>query len=83
MYHIIQVHSSGDAEHGVDLHDLAWGPLHKVKTWPMYYVNGYKFHTQSWNEGKKTFNCGICVRGTGNVNSSEDDFYGILKNSFN
>ena len=50
-----------------------------VKTWPMYFVNGYKFHTQSWNDGKKTFNCGICVKGTGNVNSSEDDFYGILK----
>ena len=50
-----------------------------VKTWPMYFVNGYKFHMQSWNDSNKTFNYGICVKGTRNMNFSEDDFYSILK----
>jgi len=25
--------------------DLVGGPLHKVKTWPMYFTRGYLFHT--------------------------------------
>ena len=50
-----------------------------MKTWLIYFVNGYKFHAQSWNKKRKTFNYGIYVRGIVNVNLSEDDFYGILK----
>ena len=61
------------------LHDLAYGPSRKVKTWPIYFVNGYKFHISSHSEGKKTNNSGVCVKGTGNINIGEDDFYGILK----
>ena len=61
------------------LHDLAYGPSRKVKTWPMYFVNGYKFHTSSCSEGKRTNNSGVCVKGTGNINMGEDDFYGILE----
>ncbi|RDX89294.1 hypothetical protein CR513_28998, partial [Mucuna pruriens] len=25
--------------------NLAWGPKRKVESWPMYIINGYKFHT--------------------------------------
>ena len=27
--------------------DLVGGPLHKVKTWPMYFTRGYLFQTQN------------------------------------
>ena len=30
-----------------------------------------------WKE--KAFNCGLCVRGTNDVNSNDNEFYGILK----
>ncbi|RDY10924.1 hypothetical protein CR513_04469, partial [Mucuna pruriens] len=28
----------------------------------MYLVNGYKFDTKNWSEGKKTFNCKVHVK---------------------
>ena len=31
---------------------LAWGPNSSTTSWNMYFVNGYKFHTKSWSEGK-------------------------------
>ena len=66
-------------EHGNDLYDFVRGPLHVVKTRPIYFVNGHKFHTQSWSEGKKTIIYGVYVKDIGNVNSNENDFYGIVK----
>ena len=57
---------------------LAWGPLRIVKTWPIYFVNGFKFHTRSHSIGKSTMNCGICVKGTG-YGEYENDFYGQLE----
>jgi hypothetical protein len=44
----------------------------------MYFVNGYKFHTQDWSHGKKTTNCGVHVKGL--TNGGEDDYYGIIQN---
>ncbi|KAH1253813.1 hypothetical protein GmHk_04G010384 [Glycine max] len=35
------------------LKDLSYGPMSYVKEWHTYFVNGYKFHTQAWSEGKK------------------------------
>lgn len=57
---------------------LAMGPLRCVKMWPIYFVNGYKFHTEERNEGKKTYNCGVCVKGVGE-SDVEKYYYGILK----
>ncbi|PKU61615.1 hypothetical protein MA16_Dca027191 [Dendrobium catenatum] len=59
------------------LQALAWGPMRKVKTWPIYIVNGFRFHTKSWSEGRKTENCGVCVRGNTHE-EDECDYYGIL-----
>ncbi|XP_052117681.1 uncharacterized protein LOC110281750 [Arachis duranensis] len=60
-----------------NIHSLAWGPLRIVKCWPIYKVNGFKFHTRSHSSGKSTQNYGICVKGTG-YGEYENDFYGLL-----
>ncbi|XP_057440059.1 uncharacterized protein LOC130731905 [Lotus japonicus] len=59
------------------LHHLAWGPKKKVETWPIYFVNGFKFHTEEWTVNKKTINSGVCVEG----DDEEDEhyYYGVLK----
>ena len=59
------------------LSDIALGPKRKVRTWPMYFVNGYKFHIHSWALRKSTRNSGVCVKGA-DYAQSEYDFYGIL-----
>ena len=41
----------------------------------MYMVNGYKFQPEVWNEGKATYNYGVCTKWAG----TENNFYGILK----
>ena len=45
------------------LYNLAWGLKTKAMNWPLYHVNGYKFHTIEWGRGKKIDNTGVCVRG--------------------
>ncbi|XP_028774325.1 uncharacterized protein LOC114731348 [Neltuma alba] len=60
------------------LHDIAWGPKRKVRTWPMYFINGYKFHTHSWALRKSTINSGVCIKGA-DYAQSEHDFYGIVQ----
>ncbi|KAK7307876.1 hypothetical protein VNO77_41315 [Canavalia gladiata] len=35
---------------------LAWRPIRMVQSWPIYIVNGYKFHTKTWSEGMQTSN---------------------------
>jgi len=42
----------------------------------MYSVNGYKFHTKAWTNGKKTTNSGLYVKGV--IYEGEDDFYGTI-----
>jgi len=41
---------------------LALDPLRLANTWPMYVVNCYKFHTETWNKGKTTYNCEVCAK---------------------
>ncbi|GAU48783.1 hypothetical protein TSUD_406260 [Trifolium subterraneum] len=57
---------------------LSQGPCLEATSWHMYFVNGYKFHTQDWSHGKKTTNCGVHVKGL--TNGGEDDYYGIIQN---
>jgi len=42
----------------------------------MYFVNGYKFYTKTWFDGKKITNSGLYVKGV--TDGGEDDFYGII-----
>ncbi|PKU84858.1 hypothetical protein MA16_Dca014054 [Dendrobium catenatum] len=51
--------------------------MQKVKTWPIYIVNEFRFHTKSWSEGRKTKNYGVCVRGNTHK-EDECDYYCIL-----
>jgi len=57
---------------------LARGPLRVAKSWPIYFVNGYKFHTAAWGDGKTTYNSGVCVSGIGH-DETTNDYYGVLK----
>lgn len=51
--------------------------MRRAKSWPICFVNGYKFHTLSRGEGKTTYNSGVCVSGTGHDGTSSD-YYGVL-----
>ncbi|KAK1385606.1 hypothetical protein POM88_023341 [Heracleum sosnowskyi] len=42
------------------IRDLASGPLRSDRSVPVYYVNGYKFHTRIYRANKSTFNSGRC-----------------------
>lgn len=55
---------------------LALGLNPKATSWNIYFVNGYKFHTEKWSRGKKTINYGVHVKGI--TNRGEGDFYGII-----
>nr|GMD40855.1 uncharacterized protein LOC111894883 [Ipomoea batatas] len=52
--------------------DLSKRPLRTVKSYPVYFVNGYRFHTESHGANKSTMNSGVCV------SSTCDDYYGKL-----
>ncbi|KAF3685583.1 putative extensin-like [Capsicum annuum] len=54
------------------------GTLRKTKSWPIYFVNGYKFHTSSWGEGQSTYNSGVCVTGVGQ-DGITSEYYSVLK----
>jgi len=41
-------------------------------------VNGFKFHTQSCGQFKKTMNSGVCVKGSC-YDDNECDYYGMLE----
>ncbi|KAK1361057.1 hypothetical protein POM88_045531 [Heracleum sosnowskyi] len=57
--------------------DLASGPLRSVRSVPIYYVNGYKFHTRTYGATKSTFNSGVCIKGS-NYSESSNDYFGML-----
>ncbi|KAK1369544.1 hypothetical protein POM88_035636 [Heracleum sosnowskyi] len=57
--------------------DLASGPLRSVRSVPIYYVNGYKFHTRTYGANKSTFNSGVCIKGS-NYSETSNDYFGIL-----
>ncbi|KAK2369072.1 hypothetical protein QL285_082226 [Trifolium repens] len=72
------VHDKNNMVQNLYLHQLAHGPKKKVHTWPIYFVNGFKFHTEGWSDGKKTINCGVCVKGD-DEGVEENYYYGNIK----
>ena len=44
---------------------------------PVYFVNGFKFHTSTYGSHRSTYNSGVCVKGS-NYSDYSNDFYGIL-----
>jgi hypothetical protein len=57
---------------------LSLGPERKVKCYNKYLVNGYVFHTKEYSHGRKTYNNGVCVKGS-TYSEFEVDYYGKLK----
>ena len=43
-------------------------------------MNGYKFHTHAWSEGKKTINSRVHAKGL--TEGGEDDFYGVIQHMY-
>lgn len=62
------------------LRNLSNGPHSSFKEWHTYFVNGYKFHTQSWTEGKETINSGVSIKGVTEV--GENDWYGVIEHIY-
>ncbi|KAK2429708.1 hypothetical protein QL285_028127 [Trifolium repens] len=75
-----QVYNAESSPKIIHLRNLSQGPIQCAKEWHTYFVNGYKFHTQSWTEGKKTINSGVYVKGV--TEGGEDDFYGVIKHIY-
>jgi len=59
---------------------LAWGPNSSVTSWNMYFVNGYKFLTNTWSEGKKIINFGAHIKGV--TEKGQDDLFGVIKHIY-
>nr|GEY53626.1 hypothetical protein [Tanacetum cinerariifolium]GEY53634.1 hypothetical protein [Tanacetum cinerariifolium] len=55
-----------------NLKSLAIGPSRHTRTWQLYYVNGFNFHTMHHSFGRKTSNTDLCIVG------EEGDYYGQL-----
>nr|GEU91327.1 transposon-like protein [Tanacetum cinerariifolium] len=55
-----------------NLKSLAIGPSQYTRTWQLYYVNGFNFHTMHHSFGRKTSNTDLCIVG------EEGDYYGQL-----
>jgi hypothetical protein len=60
------------------LSSLSLGPERKVKCYNRYFVNGYLFHTEECEHGRKTYNNGVCVKGS-TSSELEVDYYGRLE----
>jgi len=59
------------------LSSLSLGLKRKVKCYNEYFINGYVFHTKKYRHGRKTFNNGVCVKGS-TSSELEVDYYGRL-----
>ena len=56
---------------------VARGPARAVKTYPGYFVNGYRFHTKTHASTRVTDSSGVCVLGK-SFGTDEEDYYGVL-----
>ena len=67
-------------DHGneTSVYTLSLGPQRKCKCYNGYFVNGYVFHTEEYGQGKKTYNNGVCVKGS-TSSELEVDYYGRLE----
>jgi hypothetical protein len=60
------------------LSSLSLGPERKCKCYNGYFVSGYVFHTEEYRQGRKTYNNGVCVKGSAS-SELEVDYYGRLE----
>ncbi|GLT92177.1 hypothetical protein SLE2022_100280 [Rubroshorea leprosula] len=69
----------GQYEISEQLIHLAIGPTFQVNVYNGFYANGFKFLTEEYTMTRKTYNCGVCVKGTTINSEDEIDYYGVLK----
>jgi hypothetical protein len=62
----------------ISLSLLSLGPERKVKCYNEYFFNGYVFHTEEYEYGRKTYNNGVCIKGS-TSSEFEVDYYGKLE----
>jgi hypothetical protein len=62
----------------ISLSLLSLGPERKVKYYNGYFVNEYVFHTEEYEHGRKTYNNGVCIKGSTSI-EFEVDYYGRLE----
>ena len=48
----------------ISLSLLSLGPESKVKCYNRYFINGYVFHTEEYRHERKTYNSGVCIKGS-------------------
>ena len=60
------------------LSSLSLGPERKVKCYNGYFVNGYVFHIEEYRHRRKTYNNGVCAKGSIS-NELKVDYYGRLE----
>ena len=60
------------------LQHLALGPKRNVKTYPIFFVNGFKFNTKDHGTDRLTYNSGVFVKGSDDPEEHIKDFYGVL-----
>jgi len=60
------------------LSSLSLGRERKCNCYNRYFVNGYVFHTEKYEQGRKTYNSGVCVKGS-TSSELEVDYYGRLE----
>jgi hypothetical protein len=62
----------------VTLNLLSLDPERKVKCYNGYFINEHVFHTEKNGQGRKTYNSGVCVKGSIS-NEFKVDHYEKLK----
>jgi hypothetical protein len=62
----------------ISLSLLCLGPERKVKCYNGYFVNEYVFHTEEYRNGRRTYNNGVCIKGS-TSSEFEFDYYGRLE----
>jgi hypothetical protein len=53
---------------------ISLGPERPVTRYNKYFINGHVFPTEEYGQGKKTFNNGVCVKGS-TSNEFKVDYY--------
>jgi hypothetical protein len=70
MYHVYQLGRNAN----VTFNLISLGPERPVTRYNRYFINGHVFHTEEYGQGKKTFNNGVCVKGS-TSNEFKVDYY--------
>ena len=80
IYFYYQVLNPANNVTNPHIRSLAWGPNRIAISWPVFFVNGFKFHTSEHSRGKTTNNSGVSVRG--DAGGGENTWYGVLSHVY-